>query len=350
MVRGGRQQGGGQRRPVIRKTAQARLSRYVPRAPIRVPRPEGIRYLRADGTPNFSQWLHLREGEVKAVASSPAIVVSTSANILEALEAMASKKARGLPIVRAGDEKLAGVVTALDAVNYLGGGEYYNIVVNRHKKNIYSALRDESIMSIANPTPVYATVTDDLDDVINLMFSTGMGFIPVTWEDGTVYGVITEHDIVKHYSGNPIGVTVGEVATRSLVTIDIEATIKEAAETMVKHGFRRLPVVGSSGEDVKGVISAKDIVYFFGSHEAFKTLESTNIEEPLSTPVYELMTPEFYTISEDEDVGVAAKEMSDNNVSFLLVVDENDNVKGIITERDILNALIISAASSREVK
>jgi hypothetical protein len=94
--------GGQARRPPIKKVSSAKLPR---RAPLRRPvvlRPEGIRYLRADGTPNWEQWQTMAEGEVKQLASSPAIVVSTSSNILEAAETIASKKVRGLPIVHAG--------------------------------------------------------------------------------------------------------------------------------------------------------------------------------------------------------------------------------------------------------
>ncbi len=333
--------GGGARRPPIRKVASARLSKRVPRRPPVIVRPEGIRWLRADGTP---EWISMRapqEGEVKLVASSPAVVVSSSSNILEAAETMAKHKVRGLPIVSAGSEKLAGIVTSLDLVNYLGGGEYYNIVVNRHKMNIYSALRDEPLMSIANPTPSYVTVEDKLTDVINLMITTGVGIIPVTWPDGAVYGVVTEHDIVKHMAGKEIGIRVGDIATKTIVTIDIEATIKKAAERMVTHGFRRLPVYNPHDETLKGMLHAKDIVSFFGSHEAFKNLTSTSIEEALQTPVYELMRPGIYTIHEDVDVGVAAKEMIDKGVNSLLVEDETGQIIGIITERDILEALVM---------
>ncbi len=335
---------GAPRRPPIRKVSSSRIRRYVPRAPITVPRPEGIRYIRADGTPNWSQLLRIPEGEVKQLASAPAITVSSSGNILEALEVATKHRVRGLPVTHAGSNTLAGIITALDLVNYLGGGEYYNIVVNRYKRNIYNALRDEKITSIANPTPVFVTVKDNIDDVIKLILGTGIGLVPVLWDDGTVYGVITEHDIVKRFSESNIGVTTGEVATRSIITTNIESTIKEAAQTMVRHGFRRLPVLGSDGESIKGIITAKDIVYFFGSHEAFKYLESTDIEEVLATPVYEIMTPEFYTVKHDIDVGEAAKYMMEYETSSLLVVDEEDNIIGIITERDVLTAILLSQA------
>lgn len=335
----GPSRGGG--RPPIRKVASARIrGRVGPSKGAGPIRPEGIRYLRADGTPNWEQWREIKEGDAKRLASSPAITISTSGNILEAAEAIAKHKVRGLPVVKAGSEEIAGVVTALDLVNYLGGGEYYKIVELRHKRNIYSALRDENIMSIANPTPTVGYVTDKLSDIVNLMILSGHGFIPILWPDNTVYGVITEHDIVKHLAGTFTGVKVGEVATKSIVSVEIEATIKDAARIMVSQGFRRLPVVDPVEGIIKGMITAKDIVSYFGSHEAFKHITTTDIEEALKTPVYELMQPGIYTIRFDVDVGQAASHMIEMNVNALLVVDENDQIIGIVTERDILEAFL----------
>ena len=341
MVPRGRGGGGPPRRPPIKKVSSARLGR-IPRRPRVIVRPEGIRYLRADGTPNWENLGRISEGEVKLLASHPAVTVSTSSNILEAAEIIAEKRVRGLPVVKAGSEVLAGLVTALDIVNYLGGGEYYNIVLSRHRRNIYSALRDEGITSIANPTPAYVYVTDKLRDVVELMITTGIGLIPVLWEDGSVYGVITEHDVVKHLAGKRTDVKVSEIATRSVVMVEIEATIKRAAEVMVSNGFRRLPVYNPADGSVKGMINAKDIVAYFGSHEAFKAITSTDIEEALSTPVYEIMTPGVYTVNEETDAGEVAKHMIDLGVNSLLVVREDDSqVIGIVTERDVLGALIM---------
>jgi CBS domain-containing protein len=225
-------------------------------------------------------------------------------------------------------------------VNYLGGGPYYNIVLTRHKRNIYSALRDENIMSIANPTPAYVYVTDKISDVIKLMLDTGIGLIPVLWPDNSVYGVITEHDLVKHIAGKTTGVRVEDIATRTLITVEIEATIKDAAKIMVENGFRRLPVVNPVDSSIKGVISAKEIVSYFGGHDAFKHLTSTDIEEVLKTPVYELMRPGVYTVSKDADVGDVARHMLEYGVNFLLVENENEEIIGIVTERDVLSALL----------
>ena len=333
---------GGGRRPPVKRVSSARISSRVARRPKIVLRPEGFRYIRADGTPNWEQLYMPQEGDAKRIASSPAITVSSSSNVLEAVETIAKEKVRGLPVVKAGSGELVAMVTAMDLVNYLGGGVYYNIVINRHKGNIYSALRDESILSIANPTPIHVFVHDKINSILGLMFNTGVGILPVLWPDGTVYGVITEHDIVKLFSDKNTEVPVARYATRELATVEIEATIKRAAEIMISQGFRRLPVVSPEDNSIRGMIHAKDIVRFFGSHEAFKHLTSPNIEEALSTPVYEVMTPGFYTIHEEATISQAAVEMISQKTNALLVVDDNDSVVGILTEHDIVRAILES--------
>ncbi len=321
MARGGPRISGGFRGPV------------KPRS-----RPEGIRWLRADGSPNWSQRIRRREGDAKQIASRPPITISKSSPIMEAAESIAKHRIRGLAVVDA-KYRLEGVLLATDIVNYLGGGPYYNIIVNRHAKNIYTALNREPVQSIMNPSPITVDVASNISDIVKLMVREGIGFLPVLYEDGSLYGVITERDVIRSLEPLPYDKKVEDYMTSTIVTIEIEAPIKEACRLMITYGFRRLPVVDSNGE-IKGVVTAKDIVEFFGSHEAFKFVKSGDIEEALSAPVYEVMTPEFYTIHPKLSVADAAKVMLDRGVDSLIVSD-GDKAYGIITERDVLVAVAL---------
>jgi CBS domain-containing protein len=330
---------GGGRRPLPKKAHVAvsprlRVIRGLPAAPRR---PEGIRWLRSDGTPNWSQ--RVSEGRLEAahLASRPPITVHPASTILEAAEAIASRKVRGLVLADA-KGKLMGLLVASDIVNYLGGGEYYNIILNRYNKNIFNALRDEKVSSIANPSPLYVTVDTSLQEILELMVREEVGILPVLTSESIVYGVITEHDIVKALGSKYAGVEVREVASKNIVAVSVDATIREAAQLMVRHGFRRLPVV-SPDNSIKGMITAKDIVSFFGSHKAFEIVTSGNIEEALETPVYELMTPGVLTVKETDDISTAASLMMEYGVSGLIVVDEAGKATGIVTERDVLLGL-----------
>jgi len=309
-------------------------SRVVPRT-----RPEGIRWFRSDGSPNWSQRIREREGDARRLASRPPVNVYKSTPILEATERIAGKRVRGLTVID-GKEALVGVLLATDLVNYLGGGEYYNIIVNRHKDNIYYALRKETVSSIMNPTPTHVPVDATLREILEVMVGGGIGFLPVTLSDGTVYGVITERDVIAGFADSEINRKVEEVMTSTIVTVEPEAPIKRAAELMARYGFRRLPVVSGDTGEVKGMISAKDYVSFFGSHEAFKHTSSGSMEEVLQVPVYIVMTPEFYSIPPEASVSDAIKAMLSYGTDYLLI-QKGDEVLGIVTERDLLVAIAL---------
>ncbi|KSW12144.1 hypothetical protein CF15_05105 [Pyrodictium occultum] len=308
----------------------------APRAPLPPRRPEGIRWLRSDGKPNFSDRIHRSEGDAKILARRPVYTTTKTTTILGLAEDMSRYRVRAMPVVSPSDEKLEGIVTATDLVSYLGGGDLYNIVVNRHRGNIFSALLKEHVSSIMNPNPVYVTVADKLPRILEIMVTRSVGVLPVVMEDGSLWGIITEHDLVEHLAEKRIGRKVSDIMTSNVITIDAKATLKEAAETMIKYGVRRLPIV--EGGKLWGMITAKDIVRFFGSHDVFRYMEGDSMEEALRAPVKLVGLSGYVTVSPDADAGDAATLMREKGVSSLLVVKDGELV-GIVTERDILYAL-----------
>jgi CBS domain-containing protein len=77
---------------------------------------------------------------------------------------------------------------------------------------------------------------------------------------GKPFGIVTERDITWKVVGkglDPKIVTVGEVMSNPLITIDPDADLMEAAKIMKKQKIRRLAVVRE--ETLRGVITAADI-------------------------------------------------------------------------------------------
>jgi CBS domain-containing protein len=305
-------------------------------APPSIRRPEGIRWLRSDGKPNLSDRIRRREGDAKIVARRPVYTVTRTTTILGALEEMTRRGVRVLPVVPPSKPLLEGIVTVMDMVDYLGGGERFNIVLRRHSGNLYSALLREQVASIMNSNPITASVEDSIPEIIEKMVVNNVGVLPVVYPDGSLWGIITEHDLVKELMGKKVGRKVGEVMTRNVIVIESSASLGEAMKTMVRYGVRRLPVL--ENDAVWGMITAKDVVRFFGSHDVFRYVESDRVEDVLETPVKVVGSPTFYTIEPGADVGDAATIMMEKGVSSLLVV-EDGRLTGIVTERDILYAL-----------
>jgi CBS domain-containing protein len=79
-------------------------------------------------------------------------------------------------------------------------------------------------------------------------------------DEGSVAGVITDRDIVVRAVADgrdPGTTTVGDIASRSVVTLGLDASVEEAARLMREHDVRRIPVV--QGDRVVGIVSIGDL-------------------------------------------------------------------------------------------
>ncbi|MHC1584910.1 MAG: homocysteine biosynthesis protein [Candidatus Syntropharchaeia archaeon] len=112
---------------------------------------------------------------------------------------------------------------------------------------------------------------------------------------------------------------VRDVMIRDVITIEEGASIKDAAEVILKGEFTHLPVVAKDGKLV-GIVTAWDI-----SKVAIGDYKRID----------EIMTKKVITAEKDEYVDIAARKMEKYNISALPVVDEGRKVIGIITSNNI---------------
>jgi CBS domain-containing protein len=105
------------------------------------------------------------------------------------------------------------------------------------------------------------TISPELNafDAAGMMKSEDVGALPVV-EDGRLVGLVTDRDLVLRVLAerqSPDDVKVGDIATRTPVTISPDMRLSEARELMEQHQVRRLPVV--KGESVVGILSIGDL-------------------------------------------------------------------------------------------
>jgi CBS domain-containing protein len=291
-----------------------------------------------EGAPNFDDRVFQRVSELELIARKDVKRVYTLTPIIRALEEMAHSY-RSLVVVKAGDY-FAGLLTTMKVVDYLGGGELFRIVETRHNFNVFSALSREPVETIMEANPVIAFIDEDVRAVLTKMVTYGAGIVPIVSRDWRVVGVVTEHDFVKYLAGAvSIGLKARDVMSSPVVTVREDQTLKEAMETMVKYGFRRVPVVTEDGV-VTGILTAVDVVRGFGTHKLLERAVSGDIREVLSTPIVDLVVTDLATAHEDEELSSVVNTMLSRNVSSVLVVDNDGVLKGIITERDVLYAIL----------
>ncbi|MGQ9551705.1 MAG: CBS domain-containing protein, partial [Candidatus Bathycorpusculaceae bacterium] len=175
-----------------------------------------------------------------------------------------------------------------------------------------------------------------ISEAIELMKEKNVGGLPVVDHLRRIKGIITERDIVNFFGDRVRGTSVAELMTKKVVTALPKTTIFEAEKTMITEGFRRLPIVADGS--LIGVVTAMDIIRFFGSGEVFRHLQSGTVIQVLNTPVLQLAQKETVTIEPTADIGQAAKMMRDKSIGALPVVEDHRLV-GIITERDFFKTI-----------
>jgi CBS domain-containing protein len=109
-----------------------------------------------------------------------------------------------------------------------------------------------------NETVLYAAKLMHQQDVGDL----------VVMEGNVPKGIVTERDLVRRVMAlkKPLDTKVSEIMSDPLITIEDQASIREAARKMVKYKIRRLPVTKNTV--LVGIIVASD----FAKHVSKKTL------------------------------------------------------------------------------
>jgi CBS domain-containing protein len=94
-------------------------------------------------------------------------------------------------------------------------------------------------------------------------------------------GIVTERDIVRRVVAKerPVTTKVSDVMSKPLITISPDASLKEAARTMVNHRIRRLPVLKE--HKLVGILVVSD----FARHLSKKSLTENILEAIWRYPV-----------------------------------------------------------------
>ena len=130
--------------------------------------------------------------------------------------------------------------------------------------------------------------------------------------------------------------TVSKNMTINPVTTTPDMGVFEAFELMKNEGVQRLPVLDGDGNLV-GIISEKNIT----SAAADKEVSIVEFALLLSKiKVGDVMTKEVITVSVDDPVEMAARKMSDNDISILPVVDNNGKLVGVVSRSDLFRLLL----------
>jgi len=286
------------------------------------------------------------EGDVMSIAQKEVVSIPPTINIKEAAEIMVKNRFRRLPITDPGTRKLLGIITSMDILDFLGGGDKSNILEEKYDDNFLAAI-NEPIRKIMTRKVKYITLKDSITDAVKKMLKYNIGALPVVNHEKKLVGIVSERDFVFLMAGVLNDEIVADHMTENLITTTPGTPIEGASKIMVRNQFRRLPIVGEERktphpekEKLVGIVTSTDILEFLGSNRVFDTIKTNSAEEALNTPVSEIMEKKVVTINSTSTLGQLYKIMAENSIGGVPVVDYEE-LLGIITESDLLRAIAL---------
>jgi predicted transcriptional regulator len=128
-----------------------------------------------------------------------------------------------------------------------------------------------------------------------------------------------------------LSLRVGDVMNRRVVQISKEQTLQEAARTYCDKEISGAPVVDGDQRCV-GILSANDFVRCFAARKP--------ASDEAGSLVGRHMTQSVRSITADEPLLAAARQMCDEHIHRLPVLDAEGRVAGMLTSLDIVAALV----------
>jgi CBS domain-containing protein len=278
---------------------------------------------------------------VSSYMSSPVLVVKPTDTLAYARNLMLSRDVSRLVVV---DDyaRPVGVITITDIAS----------VLTTRPENLLDEILVREVMNTDLKTIEY---NRSVKTAAYMMLKYGVGGLPVVDEGGELVGIITRSDVVRAFAERYRGVfKVEEIARRDVTVARRSHSISYIVKLVNTDPSAKVVVVDDEGRPV-GVITRRDIAFLEPlllarkGKEAFKKskAESPLVEGKLTltrkylVPLAEdIMTPDPVVAFTGEDAAVASSRMVEKRIGCLPVVDESRLLKGVLTKREVLLAIV----------
>ncbi len=211
---------------------------------------------------------------------------------------------------------------------------------------------DEIAISKAMRSPLVSVAKDtDIRECAKLMLDNDISSLIVTneeEEDERETNIFTKSDLVKLYAENYKGkFKTNDFMTKQVFTVYPSNSLHTAMKILMKNRVSR--VIVTRGSIVVGIITAKDLMPITSFVEADKLQleKDKGVGSNLASIGHIMIASDIMkkpiTVEATDDLANAAQIMTDKRISGLPVNNTNgNNLEGVVTKTDIVNALIES--------
>ncbi|MFB6133886.1 MAG: CBS domain-containing protein [Halanaeroarchaeum sp.] len=251
------------------------------------------------------------------------------------------------------DERLGKVRSLFESENPKGvlvtsDGEYAGVITERQL--LQSHVEDDAkATSLSNPAPKVER-TEDIRETARMLVEGNTKVVPV-FEADSLWGIVTEDDILEAVLENLDALDVADIYTEDPITISASDTIGVVINRLREHDISRLPVLDERG-NLTGVVTIHDVVDVVvrDMDKATTGDRAGEMDRILDIPVTDVLTSPVETASLGTGVDVAVERMLDNDFSGLIVTDDGDDVVGVVTKTDVLRALTYTEEERLDVQ
>jgi CBS domain-containing protein len=163
---------------------------------------------------------------------------------------------------------------------------------------------------------VHVEIPGNRDDVLKILKRTGISGVPVV-KNKKIVGIITRKDLLR----KPEETQLGLLMTPKPVSIGPDADIRQAARLLVEHHVRRLPVVEDG--HLLGLLSVSDLIH---------AIAHLKIKDEIKTKY----TSNTFALWEETPLPVVGRIMEISGVDAIPILDNENKLQGIISERDLI--------------
>ncbi len=276
---------------------------------------------------------------VSSYMSSPVITASKNDSLAHIRNLMIRHKI-GKVVLLDEEGNVYGIISKSDFVRIL-----YN------RKRYIKPLDNILAFEIAT-TPVLGIQSNkSIKVAAQAMIKKNVGSLLVFNEDQKLVGILTKADLVRAYAEKYSGkYKVSDFMVKEVPTVTLTHSLYYVIDLMNETGLGKVVVV--EGRKPVGVITKSDVLFLnidvTESYRKVKYVKRPGITgrgfegliRVYAVPVAsDIMTPNPLTVYPDEDLALAADIMVKNRIGTLPVINNEGELVGLLSKKDVINAL-----------
>ena len=277
--------------------------------------------------------------KVRDVMTTDIIVAEVPGNREDVLRMFGKYEISGMPVVKAGTRKLAGVIT---------------------RNDLFRNSDEAQLAMIMNDNPVTISPDDDIKKAAKIFYEKRIHGLPVV-ENGEVVGIVSPSDIlrlIERFDGDevdgylsPIFVPVYEETPLPVVMKIFRVT--DAGALPVLDGEGMLSGIVADGDlftfshldenvvkSEMGIGEDEDVWSWEGIRDVMRLYYETSKIQLPPIPVKEVMVKDVITVFRKTTLSAVAQKMLDNKINQMPVMDEGNEIMGIVCDIDLMKTLI----------